>query len=493
MRNRLYNHCRNGSPFASHISYCSNPATGSSHTRGELLDSKKRTRNCTTKNKLHWHETKQHQPATEKMVLLITVVVFILKTLPHHASPRHLFHHFPLSQEEDLDAAPWPKPSRSRLPGCEEVRQSWTKDDEGVTVGPALHITKHTLTLALWKFPGSFTFADPQPHSGPRILPRLPKLVEWIWTTKHAKAPKITWTEQSLASQQAFFTALHAPLSHYANSGAWHYAESQSAMLAAASSPPPLQTSKMQSAKSLASNVFFDPKCFSQMPRAISFSDLLHVDAVDSRDAKGGVSTILAFRKGAASLDPPRLSHSPACNVALCTRSKLMTFWWNVFKLYFSQERLRRVLRKEAAVVIHLHSLTSADLHLHTFTSADLHLHSLTSADLHLHSSHLLIYIFTPSHLLIYIFTPSHLLIYIFTPSHLLIYIFTPSHLLIYIFTPSHLLIYIFTPSHLLIYIFTPPHLQIYIFTPSHLQIYFLAPSHLRIFSPFSFYLSLSL
>ena len=55
----------------------------------------------------------------------------------------------------------------------------------------------------------------------------------------------------------------------------------------------------------------------------------------------------------------------------------------------FSRERLRRVLRKKAAVI----------------------------------------YIFTPSHLLIYIFTPSHLLIYIFTLSHLLIYIFTPSHL----------------------------------------------------------------
>ena len=50
--------------------------------------------------------------------------------------------------------------------------------------------------------------------------------------------------------------------------------------------------------------------------------------------------------------------------------------------LYYSRERLRRVLRKKAAVVIHLHTLTSADLHLHTFTSADLDLHTLTSADL---------------------------------------------------------------------------------------------------------------
>ena len=49
------------------------------------------------------------------------------------------------------------------------------KDDEGVTVGPVVHITKQT--LGLWKFPRSFTF-DPQLHSGPWPLPRLPKLVE---------------------------------------------------------------------------------------------------------------------------------------------------------------------------------------------------------------------------------------------------------------------------------------------------------------------------
>ena len=86
-----------------------------------------------------------------------------------------------------------------------------------------------------------------------------------------------------------------------------------------------------------------------------------------------------------------------------------------------SRERLQRVLRKKAAVVIHLQ-----------------------------------IYVFTLSHLQIYIFTPSHLQIYIVTPSHLQIYIFTLSHLQIYIVTPSHLQIYIFTPSHLQIYTFTP-------------------------------------
>ena len=52
----------------------------------------------------------------------------------------------------------------------------------------------------------------------------------------------------------------------------------------------------------------------------------------------------------------------------------------------FSRERLRRVLRKKAAVAIHPHTITSADLDLHTFTSADLHLHTFTSADLHLHT-----------------------------------------------------------------------------------------------------------
>ena len=52
----------------------------------------------------------------------------------------------------------------------------------------------------------------------------------------------------------------------------------------------------------------------------------------------------------------------------------------------FSRERLRRVLRKKAAVVIHFHTLTFAGLHLHTLTSADLHLHTLTSADLYLHT-----------------------------------------------------------------------------------------------------------
>ena len=69
-------------------------------------------------------------------------------------------------------------------------------------------------------------------------------------------------------------------------------------------------------------------------------------------------------------------------------------------EFYFSRERLRRVLRKKAAVILHLHTFTSADLHLHTFTSADL-LHTLTPADLDLHT-------FTSSHPHICRSTSSH-------------------------------------------------------------------------------------
>ena len=50
-----------------------------------------------------------------------------------------------------------------------------------------------------------------------------------------------------------------------------------------------------------------------------------------------------------------------------------------------ARERLRRVLRKKAAVILHLHIFTSADLDLHTFTSADLlHPHTCRSRSSHL-------------------------------------------------------------------------------------------------------------
>ena len=78
--------------------------------------------------------------------------------------------------------------------------------------------------------------------------------------------------------------------------------------------------------------------------------------------------------------------------------------------LHLSRERLRRVLRKKAAVILHLHTLTSADLHLHTLTSADLHLHTLTPADLHLHtltSADLHLHTFTPADLHLHTLTPA--------------------------------------------------------------------------------------
>ena len=79
-----------------------------------------------------------------------------------------------------------------------------------------------------------------------------------------------------------------------------------------------------------------------------------------------------------------------------------LLFWpsWRVAR--FSRERLRRVLRKKAAVILDLHTLTSADLDLHSFTSADLDLHTITPADLDLHT-------ITPADLDLHIFTPAQI------------------------------------------------------------------------------------
>ena len=129
----------------------------------------------------------------------------------------------------------------------------------------------------------------------------------------------------------------------------------------------------------------------------------------------------------------------------------------------FSRERLRRVFRKKAAVLIHQHSKTSAYLQIYIITHLQIYI-----------ITHLQIYIIT--HLQIYIIT--HLQIYIIT--HLQIYIIT--HLQIYII--SHLQIYIV--SHLQIYIIS--HLQIYIFTC--LQISSLSLSHCMSPSRSSFFLS---
>ena len=54
----------------------------------------------------------------------------------------------------------------------------------------------------------------------------------------------------------------------------------------------------------------------------------------------------------------------------------------------FSRERLRRVLRKKAAVILHLHTFTPADLdlpHLHTCRSRSSHPHICRSRSSHPH------------------------------------------------------------------------------------------------------------
>ena len=60
--------------------------------------------------------------------------------------------------------------------------------------------------------------------------------------------------------------------------------------------------------------------------------------------------------------------------------------FFNIGCIVFPESACEGFFAKKAAVIIHLHTLTPADLHLHTFTSADLHLHTLTPADLHLHT-----------------------------------------------------------------------------------------------------------
>ena len=111
--------------------------------------------------------------------------------------------------------------------------------------------------------------------------------------------------------------------------------------------------------------------------------------------------------------------------------------------LRFSRERLRRVLRKKAAVVIHLHTLTSADLHLHTFTSADLHLHTFTSADLHLHT-------FTSAGLHLHTFTSADLHLHTLTSADLHLHTLTSADLHLHTFTSADLLPRTFTSADLL-------------------------------------------
>ena len=106
----------------------------------------------------------------------------------------------------------------------------------------------------------------------------------------------------------------------------------------------------------------------------------------------------------------------------------------------FSRERLRRVLRKKAAVILHLHTFTSADLHLHTLIPADLDLHTFTPADLDLHT-------FTSADLHLHTFTPADLDLHTFTSADLHLHTFTSADLHLDTLTSADL--HLHTPWHL--------------------------------------------
>ena len=124
----------------------------------------------------------------------------------------------------------------------------------------------------------------------------------------------------------------------------------------------------------------------------------------------------------------------------------------------FSRERLRRVLRKKAAVILDLHTFTPADLDLHTFTPADLDLHTFTPADLDLHT-------FTPADLHLHTFTSADLHLHTFTPADLDLQTFTPADLDLHTFTPADLDLHTLTSADLDLHTFTPADLDLHTLT----------------------------
>ena len=123
--------------------------------------------------------------------------------------------------------------------------------------------------------------------------------------------------------------------------------------------------------------------------------------------------------------------------------------WKSQFYFSFSRERLRRVLRRKAAVVIHLHTLTFADLHLHTLTSADLHLHTLTSADLHLHT-------FTSADRHLHTLTSADLHLHTLTSADLHLHTLTSADLHLHTLTSADLYLHTLTSAD------HPPPLKMY-------------------------------
>ena len=138
----------------------------------------------------------------------------------------------------------------------------------------------------------------------------------------------------------------------------------------------------------------------------------------------------------------------------------------------FSRERLRRVLRKKAAVILHLHTFTSADLHLHTFTPADLDLHTLTPADLDLHT-------FTSADLDLHTLTSADLDLHTFTSADLDLHTFTPADLDLHTLTPADLDLHTFTSADLDLHTLTSADLDLHTFTPADLDLHTLTPADL--------------
>ena len=131
------------------------------------------------------------------------------------------------------------------------------------------------------------------------------------------------------------------------------------------------------------------------------------------------------------------------------------------FILFFSRERLRRVLRKKAAVILHLHTFTSADLHLHTFTSADL-LHTLTPADLDLHT-------LTSADLDLHTLTSADLHLHTLTSADLHLHTFTSADLDLHTLTSADLDLHTLTSADLDLHTLTSADLHLHTLTSADL------------------------
>ena len=166
--------------------------------------------------------------------------------------------------------------------------------------------------------------------------------------------------------------------------------------------------------------------------------------------------------------------------------AELLSFLLPSFvKLVFSRERLRRVLRKKAAVILHLHTFTSADLHLHTFTSADLHLHTFTPADLDLHtftSADLDLHTFTSADLVdLHTFTSADLDLHTFTPADLDLHTLTPADLDLHTFTSADLDLHTLTSADLHLHTLTSADLHLHTFTSADLDLHTLTSADLHL------------